>query len=147
VGPMNSFSQRTAESRAVPVSKRRREFREARCVPVEITGFDVRSRYFIETTMTLDVSESGCRFRLNAEVERNSAVSVRVIRRSNFFAVPDPPVVFRILWTKYMEPGWTVAGAKLQPVHLWAVGFPAEAGDKHSPEDSPDSDNGDAPDA
>jgi len=142
---MDSFKQTTAETPAVPISSRRREFRQARSVPVEVTGFDVRGRYFMETTMTLDVSESGCRFRLNAELERHSAVSVRVIQRSSGFMVPDPPVVFRVVWTKYMQPDWIVAGAKLQPAHLWAVGFPAEPGDGHSPDDSPDSGIGDPP--
>ena len=102
---MDSFKQRTAETYAVPISERRREFREARMVPVEVTGFDVRGRYFTETTATLDVSESGCRFRLNTEVERHSAVSLRVTGRSSGVVVPDPPVVFRVVWTKYMQPG------------------------------------------
>lgn len=142
---MNTFKQRAAETETVPLSERRRELRDARSVSVEVTGFDVRGRYFSETTMTLDVSESGCRFRLNAELEKHSAVSVRVIRRSNGFVVPDPPVVFRVVWTKYMQPGWIVAGAKLQPVHLWAVGFSAEPGNGHSPDDSADSGIGDPP--
>lgn len=140
---MDSFEQTTVEPRAVSISSRRREVREARNVPIEVTGFDVRGRYFAETTLTLDVSESECRFGLNADLETHSAISVRVIRRTSGFVVPDPPVVFRVVWTKYMQPGWIVAGAKLQPAHLWAAGFPAEPGDGHSPEDSPDSSLGD----
>ncbi|MGH9559941.1 MAG: hypothetical protein ACRD3S_00680 [Terracidiphilus sp.] len=62
-------------------------------------------------------------------MEKNSAVSVRVIRRRNGMMLDDPPVLFRIAWVRLIYPGrpkWTVAGAKLQPVKLWTVGFPVD---------------------
>jgi PilZ domain len=112
--------------------ERRREWREARRVPVEISGFDARGRFFTERTSTLDVSDSGCSFLLNAELEKNSAVSVRVIRRRNGLMLDDPPVLFRVAWIRQTHPGWpkwTVAGAKMQPVQLWTVGFPVDEED------------------
>jgi PilZ domain len=109
--------------------ERRREWRESRRVPVEVSGFDARGRFFTERTSTLDVSDSGCCFLVSAELEENSAVSIRVVRRRNGMMHDDPPVLFRIAWTRQTHPGWpkwTVAGEKLQPVQLWTVGFPVE---------------------
>lgn len=120
---------------------RRVEWRESRRVAVEVSGFDTRGRFFTERTSTVDVSDSGCCFLLNAEVEKNSAVSVRVIRRRNGLMLDDPPVLFRVVWTHLIYPGrpkWTVAGAKLQPVHLWTVGFPIESGELHGGTNSPE---------
>lgn len=112
--------------------ERRLEWRESRRVSIEVSGFDTRGRFFTERTSTLDVSDSGCSFLLNAEVEKNKAVSVRVVRRRNGLVLDDPPVLFRVIWTRFIYPGrpkWTVAGAKLQPVKLWTVGFPVERED------------------
>jgi len=118
--------------------ERRAEHRETRSVPVEISGFDARGRFFTERTKTLDVSESGCRLELRAEVEKHSAISVRVIRRRNGMMMDDPPVLFRVVWVRHTNPGWMIAGAKLQPVQLWTVGFPVEPSDDISSEDSPE---------
>lgn len=128
---------------AVAPPERRREWRESRRVPVEVSGFDARGRFFTERTSTFDVSDSGCSFLLNAELEESSAVSVRVIRRRNGLTHDDPPVLFRVAWTRQTHPGWpkwTVAGEKMQPVELWAVGFPAEpdTADAHRPRSTDD---------
>jgi hypothetical protein len=126
--------------------ERRREWRESRSVPVEVSGFDARGRFFTERTSTLDVSESGCCFLLNVEVDERSAVSVRVVRRRNGLMFDDPPVLFRVIRAGQSHPGWpkwTVAGEKLQPVQLWAVGFPV---DRHeSTIDSSNSSSGESP--
>jgi hypothetical protein len=109
--------------------ERRREWRESRRVPVEVSGFDSRGRFFTERTSTFDVSDSGCCFALNAEVEKNAAVSVRVVRRRNGLMLDDPPVLFRVVWIRQIHPGWpkwTVAAMKMDPVRLWDVGFPAD---------------------
>lgn len=127
--------------------ERRREYRETRSVPVEISGFDVRARFFTERTKTLDVSDSGCRFELRVEIEKHSAISVRVIRRRNGMMMDDPPVLFRVVWVRHTHAGWMVAGTKLQPVRLWTVGFPVEPADENSPEDSPDATAGEPRDA
>jgi hypothetical protein len=119
----------TLESELIARLERRREWRESLRVPVEVSGFDSRGRFFTERTSTLDVSDSGCCFSLNAEVEKNSAVSVRVVRRRNGLMLDDPAVLFRVVWVRQIPPGWpkwTVAGVKMQPVQLASVGFPAE---------------------
>jgi hypothetical protein len=123
---------------AVAPPERRREWREYRRIPVEVSGFDARGRFFTERTSTFDVSNSGCSFLLNYELEESSAVSVRVIRRRNGTAHNDPPVLFRVTWTRQTHPGWpkwTVAGEKMQPVEPWTVGFPAGPDDSvaHTP--------------
>ncbi|MGH9716805.1 MAG: hypothetical protein ACRD4R_08790 [Candidatus Acidiferrales bacterium] len=107
---------------------------ESRSLPVEVSGFDTR-----------DVSESGCRFQLRAEVEKNSAVSIRVIRRNNGLMLGDPPVLFRIVWVKHTCAGWMVAAAKLQHSRLRGVAFPVEPDNDNSPEDSPDTTFGEPP--
>jgi len=126
--------------------ERRREWRESRRVPVEVSGFDARGCFFTERTSTFDVSDSGCSFLLNAELEESSAVSVRVLRRRNGVTHDDPPVLFRVAWTRQTHPGWpkwTVAGEKMQPVQLWTVGFPVEPDDSGA--HAPNSPNGAPP--
>ncbi|MGH9738243.1 MAG: hypothetical protein ACRD4X_06600 [Candidatus Acidiferrales bacterium] len=118
------------ELHTVTRPERRREFRESRRVAVEISGFDARGRFFTERTYTIEVSDSGCSFLLNAEVEKRSAVSMRVIRRCSGMMQDDPPVLFSVVWTKQSHPGWTkwtVAAAKLQGVQLWTVGSQVSA--------------------
>lgn len=114
---------------AVAPPERRREWRESRRVPVEVSGRDARGRFFTERTSTFDVSDCGCSFLLNAELEENSAVSVRVIRRRNGVVGNDPSVLFRVVWTRQTHPGWpkwTVAGEKMQAVQLGTAGFPVD---------------------
>ncbi|MGA9882524.1 MAG: hypothetical protein WBQ34_02270 [Candidatus Acidiferrales bacterium] len=140
------------ELHAVMRPERRGEFRESRRVAVEISGFDARGRFFTERTFTTDVSDSGCSFLLNAEVEKHRAVSVRVIRRRNGMMQDDPPVIFRVARVEQTYPGWpkwTVAAAKLHPVKLWTLCYPMDAdkaarasSDSLDPLDSP---NGEPP--
>jgi hypothetical protein len=142
---MDSSKTYRLEIVSVAPPERRGEHRETRSVPVEISGFDVRGRFFTERTKTLDVSDSGCRFQLRAEIEKHSAISVRVIRRRNGMMMDDPPVLFRVVWIRRTNPGWMVAGAKLQPVRLWTVGFPVEPTNENSPEDPPAGTPGEPP--
>lgn len=126
--------------------ERRREWRKSRGVAVEISGFDARGRFFTERTSTLDVNDSGCSFLLNAEVEKNSPISVRMIHRREGLMPGDSPVLFRVVNARQTYPGWpkwTVAGEKLQPIQLWTAGFPAESDDPAV--DSPDSLDGEPP--
>lgn len=142
---MNSSKTYGLEIVTTARPERRGEYRETRGVPVEISGFDARGRFFTERTKTLDVSDFGCRFQLRAEIEKHSAISVRVIRRRNGMMMDDPPVLFRVVWVRHANPGWMVAGAKLQTVRLWTVGFPVEPTDENSPEDPPDVTPGEPP--
>lgn len=110
--------------------ERRHEWRESRRVPVEVSGFDARGRFFTERTSTLDVSDSGCCFLLNAEVEEHGAVSVRVVRRRDGQMLDDPPVLFRVVWVRQPRAGWpkwTVGAALSQPIQLQNAGFPVDA--------------------
>jgi hypothetical protein len=89
---------------ALAPPERRRKWREQRSVPVEISGIDARGRFFVERTSTLDVTDSGCSFLLNAELEENSSVFVRVIRRGNGLASHDPAIRFRVVWIRQTRP-------------------------------------------
>lgn len=118
------------ESPKILPFERRREWRESLRVAVEVSGFDVRGRFFTERTSTLDASDSGCCFLLSAEVETNSAVSVRVVRRRDGMVFDGPPVLFRVVWLRQTQPGWpkwTVAATLSQPVELQSAGFPVES--------------------
>lgn len=67
---MNSSKTYGLEIASIAPPERRDEYRETRSVPVEVSGFDVRGRFFTERTETLDVSDSGCRFQLRAELKK-----------------------------------------------------------------------------
>jgi hypothetical protein len=97
-----------------------------RSLPIGVSGFNREGRYFTEQTATFDVSNLGCRFRLSAEVGKDSVVAIRVSRRENGIAADSPPVLFRLAWVKQTEHGWTVGAEQLQPNRPWSVHFPQE---------------------
>ncbi len=106
---------------------RRRERRIPLSFPIEVSGFDRSGKYFAERTMTLDISESGCCFRLSTQVERGAMVALKVVSRGNSKALPDRPLLFQIARLTQDGDGWTYGATKLQPESLWCVAFPAAA--------------------
>jgi hypothetical protein len=110
-----------------PGSKRRREPRIHLNVPIEVSGFDSCERFFTERTSTLDVSDSGCKFRLSSQVKKDSVVAIRVLRGLHGPEPDSRTVLFRIAWVERVEHHWIAGAEKLQPVQLWPSGDPDES--------------------
>jgi hypothetical protein len=92
--------------------------------PIEVSGFNLRGRYFTERTFTLDVSDGGCKFRLANEVEKGSVVAIRVITRSHGQETDTRPVLFHVNWFQTLPNGWTLGVSKLQAGAAWCASVP-----------------------
>lgn len=102
-----------------PNQNKRREPRAIQRIPVEVCGFNRHGRYFSEKTFTIEVSDAGCRLRLRTEVEAQSIVAVRLIRRRMGREIDTPPSLFQVHWLEVQPNGWTLGVSKLQAGGIW----------------------------
>lgn len=100
---------------------RRREPRVRLHFPIEVSGFDRHRRFFTERTLTLDVSNSGCRFSVHAQVENHSAIAVRVLFHRRGEETDIRPVLFEVVRVEPEGSGCTLAAVKLHPGQVWPV--------------------------
>ena len=100
---------------------RRSETRVLKAIPIEVTGFDVGSRFFVERTETIDISETGCAFRLTRRVERGGIIAIKVMNTKNDAA--SSPLMYQIARATPHGRGWILGAAKLQPRSLWSIAF------------------------
>jgi len=113
-----------AELSAEANRDRRREKRITLVFQIEVSGFDRRGQFFSERTVTADVSESGCRFHLKAEVEHGAVVAIKLVSRNINRLQPERPFLFKVARVTAESTGWTLGAAKLQPESLWCIAFP-----------------------
>ena len=111
--------------------ERRHQARVEVKYPIEVSGFNRRGRYFTERTLTLDVSDGGCKFRLGNELEKGSVVAIRIIIRRNGREIDTRPVLFQVNWFQGLPRGWTLGVSKLQAGASWCASIPQ---DKNNPE-------------
>jgi hypothetical protein len=111
---------------------RRQGKRVPLALPIEVSGFDRTARLFFERTMTLDVSEAGCRFQLKTPLERGDMVAIRLLSGQKDEPSAGKPVLFQIMWSIREPEGWTVGALRLQPENIWHVALPSS----ESPESS-----------
>ena len=114
------------ELSAVASRDRRREKRIPLVFPIEVSGFDRRGRFFSERTVTADVSESGCRFQLETEVERGAVVAIKRVSRQANRLQPERPLLFKVARVTEESSGWILGASKLQPESLWCIAFPPQ---------------------
>ncbi len=92
--------------------------------PIEVSGFDRSGRLFSERTVTQDISEAGCRFKLKTKAERGDVVAVKLLSRRERPGPPARPLLFQIVWIKRDAEAWIAGALKLQPEDLWHMDFP-----------------------
>lgn len=109
---------------------RRRESRLPLSVPIEVTGFGTDARFFRELTTTIDISESGCSFRLQREVPRGSIVAIKVMLKEYAKDNFARPFLYQIARAVEDLNSWLVGAEKLQPESIWLVAFPKPADPK-----------------
>ncbi len=103
---------------------RRREARIALTIPIEVTGFDVNGKFFCAATKTVDISESGCSFRLPHRLERGGIIAIKVAVKDRK-KTEHRPFLYQIVRATQEGDHWIVGAAKLQPESVWFVAFPA----------------------
>lgn len=92
-------------------SNRRREARVPLTFPIEVSGFDLRGRFFTEQSSCFDVGEASCAFRLHAEVEEDAVVAIRSFHWQNNNVLDSRPVLFQVVRTEN-EKAREMAGEK-----------------------------------
>ncbi|MGH9863797.1 MAG: PilZ domain-containing protein [Candidatus Acidiferrales bacterium] len=103
---------------------RRRESRLPLSIPIEVTGFGADARFFQELTTTIDISESGCSFRLQHEVPRGGIVAIKVMLREYAKENFARPFLYQVARAVEDTNCWIAGAAKLQPESIWLVAFP-----------------------
>lgn len=106
----------------VTTDDRRHEERVPLALTIEVCGFDCSLRFFTERTETCDVSDSGCQFRLRAEVAEETVVAIRVIHQSGGDELNSKSALFRIIRIRLEAPAISIGAQKLQPHSLWSLG-------------------------
>jgi PilZ domain len=105
-------------------SDRRRERRINLGFPIELFGFDSANHYFTERSVTINVSKSGCQFRLNTRVNEKTVVAIRVTLPERAKTVPQRPALFLISWVRRAGEKWSVGAASLQTESIWPIAMP-----------------------
>ena len=111
---------------ADPGAHRRSERRYPLPIQIEVSGIGKGGQPFHEGTVTLDVSERGCRFTLSKELESDSIVAIRVLR--TLAGEPTDPrlVMFQIIYSRQEQGKWTMGAWTLQPEVAWCPDIPGE---------------------
>lgn len=84
--------------------ERRREPRFPLHFPIEVSGFDLRRRFFTERTLTLEASNSG---------GNHSAIAVRVLLHSRGEETDTRPMRFEVVRVERTDSGCTLAAIKM----------------------------------
>ncbi len=116
----SSWKELSAEANA----DRRKERRINLAFPIELFGFDSSSQYFTERTITVNVSRSGCQFRLKNQIDVRTVVAIRVTAPEGTEALPQKPALFLIAWVKRAGDKWAVGAAALQQESIWPIAVP-----------------------
>ena len=115
-----AWNELSAEANA----DRRREKRINLAFSIELFGFDSSNHYFTERSVTVNVSKSGCQFRLKHPIEARTVVAIRVTHPEGSKAIPRKPALFLISWVERAGDKWAVGAATLQPESIWPIEVP-----------------------
>lgn len=111
---------------------RRSESRLLLSIPIEVTGFGTDARFFQELTTTVDISESGCCFRLQHDVPRGAVVAIKVMLKEYAKDHFARPFLYQVARAVEGLNCWLVGAAKLQPESIWLVAFPKPVNPKQT---------------
>lgn len=109
-----------------PHGHQRREQRYPLIIPIEVSGIGRDGEPFCENTLTSNVSERGCRFSLQRELEKDAIVAIRVLRTLAGFPGDPRLVMFQIVYIKQEQSAWTMGAWTLQPDVAWCPDVPRE---------------------
>lgn len=117
-------------------SDRRRERRINRASPIELYGFNSAGHYFTERSVTVNVSRSGCQFRLKNQLNERPVLAIRVSPPEGTRALPQRPALFLVSWVKQAGERWAVGASILQPENIWPIALPDDPGLKQGSPDA-----------
>lgn len=102
---------------------RRMESRVAVSIRIEVTGFDFEGKFFSETTRTIDISKTGCGFRLKRRLLRGGILAIKILDKDAHPAGPNP-FFYQVARSTPEAGRWITGAAKLQSESLWSALFP-----------------------
>jgi len=103
-------------------------------VPVERNWFGTEGNLFTEQTRIEDITTVGCRFRMQAELQRGDIVSIRPLVPGRMSLAGERPQLFEIMWAAHQGVHWTAGARKLEGEKLANVKFPPA---NHTPPNTP----------
>ena len=118
-----------------PGEEKRRSVRMLHTVPIVVTGIDALGQSFKESTATVMVSCTGCKYRSTHYVPKNSQLTVQINRRN----APNAPRIMkaRVVWVQrpsnYRDQ-FHIAVEFEVPGNVWGIAVPPESWFPH-PED------------
>jgi hypothetical protein len=116
------------ESRNVFGADRRATKRVPLVLKIEVSGQDRKlGRIFRETTTTIDISETGCRFQLNRELHRGDEVAILCEDNTGGEGQSKcQPALFHVVWAEPAEDHGSLIGAmQLRAGNVWPAALTA----------------------
>ena len=95
----------------------RRDPRESATLFIVVFGFDQAGHFFTDHTVTINISENGCCFRLNREVLFDALLAIQTLDHNSDALCR--PALYQIAWMETMARGATVGAARLQGESNW----------------------------
>ncbi|MGH9712087.1 MAG: hypothetical protein ACRD5M_02165 [Candidatus Acidiferrales bacterium] len=71
------------------------------------------------------MSNTGCRFDLHTEVEKESIVAIRLAERGRRQDADSRPLLYQINWVEIQPNGWRVGVSRMQSGTIWHTEIPA----------------------
>ena len=123
----NVKSVETVESRNVFGAERRATKRVPLVLKIEVSGQDRKlGRVFRETTTTIDISETGCRFQLNRELHRGDEVAILCEDNTGSEGQSKcQPALFHVVWAEPAEVGSLIGAMQLRAGNVWPAALTA----------------------
>jgi hypothetical protein len=124
VSQANLMHENQDEKPAAVYDRKRREDRLSVSIPVEITGIDRVGHLFTERTLVENVTEVGCRFNTQTQLQCGEIVAVKPLEPGEKSMTREQLQLFEIVWVAHHKAGCTVGARKLEGEKLANVKFP-----------------------
>lgn len=115
---------RDAEARNLFGAERRQTKRIPLALQIEVSGREGKRGAFRDRTVTIDVSESGCRFRLDRELKRGDELVI-VCEKGDGSLPENQPTLFHVVWAAPYEDGSLIGAMQLQHESVWPAALMA----------------------
>ena len=119
-GSSTPWEEISAEARR----DRRREPRLKLPFPIEVYAFDQNGQYFMERTVTLNVSPGGCMLELKHQPDEQGVLAIRRVGREGARLEGQKPVLFEVCWVQRAGRTCYVGAHKLQSCDVWGLSAP-----------------------
>jgi hypothetical protein len=120
---MGTTSSNT-ETRELFGAERRQTKRIPLAIQIEVSGREGKRGAFRDRTVTIDVSESGCRFRLDRELKRGDELAI-VCEKTDGGLPENQPALFHVVWSEPYEDGSLIGAMQLRSENVWPAALMA----------------------